>query len=50
MKKSLFSEPQMITGLKEVKSGRLVREVCPEYSIADGTYYNWKSQYGGIQA
>lgn len=50
MKKSRFTETQIVKILKEVESGRLVKEVCRENSISDATYYNWKSKYGGMEA
>ena len=50
MKKSRYSEHQIIKILKEVEGGRLVKEVCREYGISDATYYNWKSKYGGMEA
>ena len=43
MKKSRYTESQIVKILKEVEAGRLVKEVCREYEISDGTYYNWKS-------
>ena len=36
--------------MKEVETGRLVKEVCREYGVSEATYYNWKSKYGGMQA
>ena len=50
MKKSRYSEIQIITVLKEVEAGRQVKEVCREYGISDATYYNWKGKYGGMEA
>lgn len=50
MKKSRYTETQIVKILKEVENGRLVKEVCREYGIAEGTYYNWKSKYGGMEA
>ena len=50
MRKSKFSERQIIGILKEVEAGRLVKEVCRERGISDATYYQWKSKYGGMEA
>ena len=50
MKKSRYTETQIIKVLKEVEGGRLVKEVCRDYGISDATYYNWKSKYGGMEA
>ena len=50
MKKSRYTEAQIIKILKEVEGGRLVKEVCREYGISDATYYNWKAKYGGMEA
>ena len=50
MKKSRYSETQIIKVLKEVEAGRQVKDVCREYGVSDATYYNWKSKYGGMEA
>ena len=50
MKKSKFSEQQIIGILKAVEAGRTVRDVCRENEIAETTYYKWKQKYGGMQA
>ncbi|GAA6152205.1 hypothetical protein NBRC116587_16240 [Pseudoteredinibacter isoporae] len=50
MKKSRYTETQIVKILKEVEAGRLVKEVCREYEISGATYYNWKSKYGGMEA
>jgi putative transposase len=50
MKKSRFTETQIVKILKGVESGRQVKEVCRENGISDATYYNWKSKFGGMEA
>ncbi len=48
MRKTRYSEEQIIRVLQEVESGRTVKEVCREHGIVTGTYYSWKSKYGGM--
>jgi putative transposase len=50
MRKSRFSEVQIVKALKQVEGGRTVREVCREFGISEATYYQWKSKYGGMEA
>jgi putative transposase len=51
MKRQRFSEAQIIGILKEADSGATtVRELCRKHGISDGTYYKWKSKYGGLDA
>jgi len=50
MRKSKYSEHQIIAILKAVEAGRTVKDVCREHEISDATYYQWKSKYGGMQA
>ena len=50
MKKTRYTESQIIRVLNEVEGGRMVKDVCREYGISDATYYNWKSKYGGMTA
>jgi len=50
MKKSKYSEQQVIALLKEVELVAKVNETCRKYGISDATYYKWKSAYGGMDA
>ena len=50
MRKTRFKETQIVKILKEVETGRTVKDVCREHGISDATYYNWKSKYGGMEA
>jgi putative transposase len=49
MKNSRFTEGQIVNILKQVESGRTVKDVCREHGISDATYYNWKAKYGGME-
>jgi putative transposase len=46
--KKRFTEEQIIGVLKEAEAGMKVAEVCRKHGISDGTYYNWKSKFGGM--
>lgn len=50
MKKSRYSEHQIVKALKEVEGGRAVKDMCRDYGISEATYYNWKSKYGGMES
>ena len=50
MKKSRFSESQVVAILKEADAGMKVSEVCRKHGISLPTYYKWKSRYGGMEA
>jgi putative transposase len=49
MKRSRFGETQIVGILKEGDAGLPVKELCRKYGISDGTYYNWKKRYGGLE-
>lgn len=50
MKRSRFTEVQMVAILKEVDSGMKVADICRKHGISEPTYYSWKSKYGGLEA
>lgn len=50
MKKSRFSETQIVAILKEADSGIKVADLCRKHGISQPTYYNWKAKYGGLDA
>jgi putative transposase len=50
MRKSKYSEHQIIAILKAVEAGRTVKDVCREHELSEATYYKWKAKYGGMEA
>ena len=50
MKRSRFSEEQIIGILKEHQAGLSAAEICRKHGISDATFYNWRSKYGGMEA
>ena len=50
MRKSKYSEHQIIAILKAVEAGRIVKDVCREHELSEATYYKWKAKYGGMEA
>ena len=49
MKKTRFTETQIVAILKKQESGIPTREICREHGISEATFYNWKSKYGGME-
>lgn len=48
MKRSRFTDEQIIKILEEGKSGLAIEEVCRKHGIAKPTYYSWKAKFGGM--
>jgi len=48
MKKSKFTEAQIIFAIKQAETGVSVAEVCRKMGISEATFYNWKKKYGGL--
>ena len=49
MKRSRFSDEQIIAILKEQEAGTPTAEVCRRHGISPATFYKWKSKYGGLE-
>lgn len=49
MKKSRFSEEQIIGVLKEQEAGQQTAEVCRRHGISPATFYKWNAKYGGME-
>ena len=48
MKKTKFTEAQIVFALRQAENGVKVEEVCRKLGISDATFYNWKKKYGGL--
>jgi putative transposase len=48
MKRSKFTESQIVFALKQAETGVAVAEVCRKMGISEATFYNWKKKYGGL--
>jgi putative transposase len=48
MKKSKFTEEQILFALKQGDAGQPVADVCRQMGISEATYYNWKKRYGNL--
>lgn len=49
MKRSRFSEEQVIAILKEQESGVCMADVCRRHGISSATFYKWKARFGGLE-
>lgn len=48
MKKSRFSDAQIVSAIKQHEVGVPVAEICRKMGISDGKFYTWKKKYGGL--
>ena len=48
MKKSKYSESQILKAIRENEQGRKVNDLCRELGINSGTFYNWRKKYSGM--
>ena len=48
MKKSKFTEAQIVFAIRQAESGVKIQEVCRKLGISEATFHNWKSKYGGL--
>ena len=49
MKKTRFTESQIVAAIKKQEGGISVKEICREMGISEPTLYNWKAKYGGLE-
>lgn len=49
MKRSRFSEEQIIGILKEHQAGMSAADLCRKHGVSDATFYKWRSKYGGME-
>jgi putative transposase len=49
MRKSRYTEEQIIGALKEHAAGLSAADLCRKYGISDATFYKWRSRYGGME-
>jgi len=50
MKKSRYSDSQIMAILKQAEAGSPVPELCREHGMSSATFYKWRSKYGGMDA
>jgi len=48
MKKSKFTEEQILFALKQAEAGQLVGDVCRQMGVSEATFYVWKKRYGNL--
>jgi len=48
LRKSRYSEEQIILALKQQEAGRTTAEICRKLGVSEQTFYRWKAKYGGM--
>ena len=48
MKKSKFSDSQILSAIKRAEAGQMVPDLCREYGVSTATFYKWRAKYGGM--
>lgn len=49
MRKSRFTEGQIVSILKELKAGTKATDLCRRHGLSEATLYNWRAKYGGLE-
>ena len=49
MKRKRFTEAQIIVAIKAHEAGERVADICRRIGVAEGTFYNWRAKYGGME-
>ena len=50
MKPSRYSEPKILSILKQAEGGLCVAELCRQHGMSDASFYKWRAKYGGMDA
>jgi len=50
MKKSVITESQIVAAIKEHEFGKKVADICRDLGVHQGTFYNWKKKYSGMES
>lgn len=48
MRRSKYSESQIVFAIKQVETGTRIQEICRKMGVSEATFYNWKKKYGGL--
>lgn len=50
MKRSRFTEEQIVTAITQVEAGVPIQDLCRKYGISTKTFYTWRKKYGGLSS